>query len=220
MGRWGQRYCCTSTGEETFLSLTCSPTLYSLPHPICNEQSFGPQVHPAVLSSPHSWQAFGPLGPRHSSLPVSPPLDIPAPKRHSSCSKSCCTPLWTHLAKAQCCSVAWLSFHSHLEHTDILQTCMLCKESCRTHTVTWCHVTHDLFCVTKHEFLERMGCNLLFFVSGKSLSEGHSWHVPDSPSCPKHRYKQMEGDRNVPPIPSDSSTPYQPACVSLDPLGV
>nr|XP_045011461.1 nesprin-2 isoform X3 [Jaculus jaculus] len=51
--------------------------------------------------------------------------------------------------------------------------------------------------------------------SGKSISDGHSWHVTDSPSCPKHNYKQMEGDRNVPPIPSDSSTPYKPAYVKL-----
>ncbi|XP_048217916.1 nesprin-2 isoform X2 [Perognathus longimembris pacificus] len=51
--------------------------------------------------------------------------------------------------------------------------------------------------------------------SGKSISDGHSWHVPDSPSCPKLHYKQMEGDRNVPPIPSDSSTPYKPAYVKL-----
>lgn len=54
VGRRGQRYCCNSTGEETFLSLTCSSNLYSLPHAICSEQPFGPQVRPAVLSSPHS----------------------------------------------------------------------------------------------------------------------------------------------------------------------
>uniref|UniRef100_A0A8C0K488 Spectrin repeat containing nuclear envelope protein 2 n=1 Tax=Canis lupus dingo TaxID=286419 RepID=A0A8C0K488_CANLU len=52
-------------------------------------------------------------------------------------------------------------------------------------------------------------------LSGKSISEDHSWHVPDSPSCPKHHYKQMGGDRNVQTIPSDSSTPYKPAYVSL-----
>ncbi|KAF4017561.1 hypothetical protein G4228_009109, partial [Cervus hanglu yarkandensis] len=52
-------------------------------------------------------------------------------------------------------------------------------------------------------------------LSGKSISEGPSWHVPDSPSCPKRRYKQMGGDRNVQPIPSDSSTPYKPAYVKL-----
>ncbi|XP_053784232.1 nesprin-2 isoform X5 [Desmodus rotundus] len=52
-------------------------------------------------------------------------------------------------------------------------------------------------------------------LSGKSISEGHSWHVPDSPSCPKHRYKQMGGDRSVQPGPSDSSTPYKPAYVKL-----
>ncbi|XP_008848711.1 nesprin-2 isoform X6 [Nannospalax galili] len=51
--------------------------------------------------------------------------------------------------------------------------------------------------------------------SGKSISEGHSWHIPDSPSCPKHRYKQMEGDRTAAPLPSDSSTPYKPAYVKL-----
>ncbi|XP_004681849.1 PREDICTED: nesprin-2 isoform X2 [Condylura cristata] len=52
-------------------------------------------------------------------------------------------------------------------------------------------------------------------LSGKSISEGPSWHVPDSPSCPKHRYKPMGGDRNVRPIPPDSSTPYKPAYVKL-----
>ncbi|XP_042637078.1 nesprin-2 [Orycteropus afer afer] len=51
--------------------------------------------------------------------------------------------------------------------------------------------------------------------SGKSISDGHSWHVPDSPSCPERHYKQMEGDRNIPPIPSDSSTPYKPAYAKL-----
>ncbi|XP_053529349.1 nesprin-2 isoform X7 [Artibeus jamaicensis] len=52
-------------------------------------------------------------------------------------------------------------------------------------------------------------------LSGTSISEGHSWHVPDSPSCPKHHYKQMGGDRSVQPDPSDSSTPYKPAYVKL-----
>uniref|UniRef100_A0A8C3X5K7 Nesprin-2 n=1 Tax=Catagonus wagneri TaxID=51154 RepID=A0A8C3X5K7_9CETA len=52
-------------------------------------------------------------------------------------------------------------------------------------------------------------------LSGKSISEGPSWHVPDSPSCAKRRYKQMGGDRNVQPMPSDSSTPYKPAYVKL-----
>nr|KAF6387679.1 hypothetical protein mMyoMyo1_008140 [Myotis myotis] len=71
---------------------------------------------------------------------------------------------------------------------------------------------------------ERSGCETPVSVdsiplewdhTGKSISEAHSWHVPDSPSCPKHRYKQMGGDRNVQPIPSDSSTPYKPAYVKL-----
>ncbi|XP_036102210.1 nesprin-2 isoform X2 [Molossus molossus] len=61
----------------------------------------------------------------------------------------------------------------------------------------------------------KMTTKTLRASSGKSISEGHSWHVPDSPSCPKHRYKQVGGDRNVQPIPSDSSTPYKPAYVKL-----
>uniref|UniRef100_A0A2K5XMG3 Spectrin repeat containing nuclear envelope protein 2 n=1 Tax=Mandrillus leucophaeus TaxID=9568 RepID=A0A2K5XMG3_MANLE len=56
-------------------------------------------------------------------------------------------------------------------------------------------------------------------LSGKSISDGHSWHVPDSPSCPEHHYKQMEGDRNVPPVPPASSTPYKPPYVSLSSTG-
>uniref|UniRef100_A0A8C9PP12 KASH domain-containing protein n=1 Tax=Spermophilus dauricus TaxID=99837 RepID=A0A8C9PP12_SPEDA len=65
----------------------------------------------------------------------------------------------------------------------------------------------------------KMTTKTLKASSGKSISDGHSWHVPDSPSCPKHHYKQMEGDRNVPPIPSGSSTPYKSAYVSLDSPG-
>ncbi|XP_027785491.2 nesprin-2 isoform X9 [Marmota flaviventris] len=57
----------------------------------------------------------------------------------------------------------------------------------------------------------KMTTKTLKASSGKSISDGHSWHVPDSPSRPKHHYKQMEGDRNVPPIPSGSSTPYKSA---------
>uniref|UniRef100_A0A2K6TJ47 Spectrin repeat containing nuclear envelope protein 2 n=1 Tax=Saimiri boliviensis boliviensis TaxID=39432 RepID=A0A2K6TJ47_SAIBB len=56
-------------------------------------------------------------------------------------------------------------------------------------------------------------------LSGKSISDGHSWHVPDSPSCPKHHYKQTEGDGNVPPVPAESSTAYNPPYVSLDSTG-
>nr|XP_051683857.1 nesprin-2 isoform X6 [Oryctolagus cuniculus] len=61
----------------------------------------------------------------------------------------------------------------------------------------------------------KMTTKTLQASSGKSISDGHSWLVPDSPSCPKHRYKQMEGDRSGPPVPSDSSTPYKPAYVKL-----
>uniref|UniRef100_M3Z9E4 Spectrin repeat containing nuclear envelope protein 2 n=1 Tax=Nomascus leucogenys TaxID=61853 RepID=M3Z9E4_NOMLE len=56
----------------------------------------------------------------------------------------------------------------------------------------------------------KMTTKTLKASSGKSISDGHSWHVPDSPSCPEHHYKQMEGDRNVPPVPPASSTPYKP----------
>nr|XP_042108538.1 nesprin-2 isoform X9 [Ovis aries] len=72
-------------------------------------------------------------------------------------------------------------------------------------------------CVTKYESFgwREWTVTCHSFVSGKSISEGPSWHVPDSPSCPKRRYKQMGGDRSVQPIPSDSSTPYKPAYVKL-----
>ncbi|XP_063118254.1 nesprin-2 isoform X7 [Rattus norvegicus] len=52
-------------------------------------------------------------------------------------------------------------------------------------------------------------------LSGKSISEGHPWHVPDSPSHSKHHYKHMGGDRTVAPVPADASTPYKPAYVKL-----
>ncbi|XP_006891859.1 PREDICTED: nesprin-2 [Elephantulus edwardii] len=61
----------------------------------------------------------------------------------------------------------------------------------------------------------KMTTKTLKASSGKSISDSHSWHVPDSSSCPKRHYKQMEHDRNVPPIPSDSSTPYKPAYAKL-----
>ncbi|XP_037688490.1 nesprin-2 isoform X2 [Choloepus didactylus] len=61
----------------------------------------------------------------------------------------------------------------------------------------------------------KMTTKTLKASSGKSISDGHSWHVPDSPTCPQHHYKQMEGDRNIPPIPPDSSTPYKPAYIKL-----
>ncbi|XP_005399199.1 PREDICTED: nesprin-2 isoform X3 [Chinchilla lanigera] len=60
----------------------------------------------------------------------------------------------------------------------------------------------------------KMTTKTLQASSGKSMSEGHSWHVPDSPSHAKHRYKQME-DRSDPPVPSDSSTPYKAPYVKL-----
>ncbi|XP_077909922.1 nesprin-2 isoform X1 [Halichoerus grypus] len=57
----------------------------------------------------------------------------------------------------------------------------------------------------------KMTTKTLKASSGKSIPEDHSWHVPDSPSRPKLRYKQMGGDGNVQTIPSDSSNPCKPA---------
>lgn len=51
--------------------------------------------------------------------------------------------------------------------------------------------------------------------SGKSISEGHPWHVPDSPSHSKHHYKHMEGDRTEAPVPTDASTPFKSDYVKL-----
>ncbi|XP_055989126.1 nesprin-2 isoform X1 [Sorex fumeus] len=61
----------------------------------------------------------------------------------------------------------------------------------------------------------KMTTKTLKASSAKSMSEDHSWHVPDSPSCPKHHYKQLGGERTAQPMPSDSSTPYKPAFVKL-----
>lgn len=52
-------------------------------------------------------------------------------------------------------------------------------------------------------------------LSGKSISEGHPWHVPDSPSHSKHHYKHMEGDRTEAPVPTDASTPFKSDYVKL-----
>ncbi|XP_056666845.1 nesprin-2 isoform X2 [Monodelphis domestica] len=58
-------------------------------------------------------------------------------------------------------------------------------------------------------------------VSGKSISEAHSWHTPDSPTHPKHHYKQTEVERNVLPITPETSTPYKPEYVKqLIPPGI
>uniref|UniRef100_A0A8C3BV29 Spectrin repeat containing nuclear envelope protein 2 n=1 Tax=Cairina moschata TaxID=8855 RepID=A0A8C3BV29_CAIMO len=46
-------------------------------------------------------------------------------------------------------------------------------------------------------------------LSGKSVSEAHPWHSPDSPVCRKHRYNQAEMVGNVLSSP-ETSTPYKP----------
>uniref|UniRef100_A0A8B9BTJ4 Spectrin repeat containing nuclear envelope protein 2 n=1 Tax=Anser brachyrhynchus TaxID=132585 RepID=A0A8B9BTJ4_9AVES len=50
-------------------------------------------------------------------------------------------------------------------------------------------------------------------LSGKSVSEAHPWHSPDSPVCRKHRYSQAEMVGNVLSGP-ETSTPYKPGYVS------
>uniref|UniRef100_A0A8B9SQ23 Spectrin repeat containing nuclear envelope protein 2 n=1 Tax=Anas platyrhynchos TaxID=8839 RepID=A0A8B9SQ23_ANAPL len=50
-------------------------------------------------------------------------------------------------------------------------------------------------------------------LSGKSVSEAHPWHSPDSPVCRKHRYNQAEMVGNVLSSP-ETSTPYKPGYVS------
>ncbi|XP_023558729.1 nesprin-2 isoform X2 [Octodon degus] len=60
----------------------------------------------------------------------------------------------------------------------------------------------------------KMTTKTLKASSGKSMSDGHPWHVPDSPPHAKHRYQHME-DRSDPPVPSDASTPYKPPYVKL-----
>uniref|UniRef100_A0A6I8NCE0 Nesprin-2 n=1 Tax=Ornithorhynchus anatinus TaxID=9258 RepID=A0A6I8NCE0_ORNAN len=50
-------------------------------------------------------------------------------------------------------------------------------------------------------------------LSGKSISEGPTWHSPESPPCRKHRCKQTEGDRSVRLDTPDTSTPFKPGYV-------
>ncbi|XP_064317024.1 nesprin-2 [Phalacrocorax carbo] len=55
----------------------------------------------------------------------------------------------------------------------------------------------------------KMTTKTLKASSGKSISEAHPWHSPDSPVCRKHRYSQAEMVGNVLSGP-ESSTPYKP----------
>ncbi|XP_021259547.1 nesprin-2 isoform X3 [Numida meleagris] len=49
-------------------------------------------------------------------------------------------------------------------------------------------------------------------LSGKTVSEAHPWHSPDSPVCRKHRYSQAEIVGDVLSGP-ETSTPYKPGYV-------
>ncbi|XP_075568151.1 nesprin-2 [Pelecanus crispus] len=55
----------------------------------------------------------------------------------------------------------------------------------------------------------KMTTKTLKASSGKSVSEAHPWHSPDSPVCRKHRYNQAEMAGNVLSGP-ETSTPYKP----------
>ncbi|XP_036590172.1 nesprin-2 isoform X1 [Trichosurus vulpecula] len=59
----------------------------------------------------------------------------------------------------------------------------------------------------------KMTTKTLKASSGKSISEAHGWHTPDSPTHQKHHYQQTEVDRNVLPITPETSTPYSPEYV-------
>ncbi|NXI70462.1 SYNE2 protein, partial [Anseranas semipalmata] len=58
----------------------------------------------------------------------------------------------------------------------------------------------------------KMTTKTLKASSGKSVSEAHPWHSPDSPVCRKHRYSQAEMVGNVLSGP-ETSTPYKPGYV-------
>ncbi|XP_054826558.1 nesprin-2-like isoform X2 [Eublepharis macularius] len=59
----------------------------------------------------------------------------------------------------------------------------------------------------------KMATKALSAVSGKSTSEPHTWHSPDSPACRKHPYNQGEMVRNVLSNIPETSTPYKPSYV-------
>ena len=215
-----------ATGEETFLSLTCSSNLRSLSHPMCNS-GVDPQV--ALWSPSPSWCSLYP-SPERPSVLLAPSSSFAASVPTTRCPGSK-MPLILQKIICLLCSIV----NPSSEGTMLL-SCMtlisfpsgtywhFCKHACFARKAAELILYYNLMPCYPWPFLcnliwilclERTDCHLLYFVSGKSISEDHSWHVPDSPSCPKHHYKQMGGDRNVQTIPSDSSTPYKPAYVSL-----
>ncbi|XP_021259548.1 nesprin-2 isoform X4 [Numida meleagris] len=58
----------------------------------------------------------------------------------------------------------------------------------------------------------KMTTKTLKASSGKTVSEAHPWHSPDSPVCRKHRYSQAEIVGDVLSGP-ETSTPYKPGYV-------
>uniref|UniRef100_A0A8D2IHH5 Spectrin repeat containing nuclear envelope protein 2 n=1 Tax=Varanus komodoensis TaxID=61221 RepID=A0A8D2IHH5_VARKO len=60
----------------------------------------------------------------------------------------------------------------------------------------------------------KMTTQTLKAASGKSASETHTWHSPESPACRKHPYSQGEMVRSVLLNSPETSTPYKAAYVS------
>uniref|UniRef100_A0A803Y061 Spectrin repeat containing nuclear envelope protein 2 n=1 Tax=Meleagris gallopavo TaxID=9103 RepID=A0A803Y061_MELGA len=65
----------------------------------------------------------------------------------------------------------------------------------------------------------KMTTKTLKASSGKTVSEAHPWHSPESPVCRKHRYNQAEIVGDVLSGP-ETSTPYKPAFVVLSLVGI
>ncbi|KAJ6658015.1 hypothetical protein lerEdw1_001674 [Lerista edwardsae] len=62
----------------------------------------------------------------------------------------------------------------------------------------------------------KMTTKALKAASGKSASDSHTWHSPESSVCRKHPYSQGEvvsGNRDVLPSSPETSTPYKPGYV-------
>ncbi|XP_053143373.1 nesprin-2 isoform X2 [Hemicordylus capensis] len=71
----------------------------------------------------------------------------------------------------------------------------------------------DVEIIENPEAYLNMTTKVLKAASGKSVSESHTWHSPDSTTCRKHPYNQGVVVRNVLSSSPDTSTPYKPGYV-------
>lgn len=123
---------------------------------------------------------------------------------------------------------AWLSFHSLLEHCWCFANVHALQGKLQNflcHNLTPHYLGYFLIYLQSKNTVSDMGDLrvrgfLSSYVAGKSVSEGHTWHSPDSPACRKHQYSQAEMVRNVLSGNTETSTPYKADYVSSRSVGI